>query len=210
MRSGVSTAAADIKPALVNAFVSLGCNVASAKYLWRGSLCRGSTSNINFTEVAAVDSRSNAPLRTSRGALCRLVRGTNAPVNGQRFGNCGVAPALAGSLPVRVCGATGVNPGGMGVGTTPAGTTLPKVPLQPLEQVSGWQPAELYTLCTSAAVNVLCMPGMSYEQLQPHQGCAFPRLQPQCWLNITCLKPAQLSQGSLSGSLGCRYPLVLG
>jgi hypothetical protein len=138
MRSGVSIQAAVVKPALVNAFTALGCNVNNAKYVFKGSLCKGSSRNINYTEVAAVDRSSNAALRTSRGALCRLVRGPNAPVNAQRFGNCGTAPALVASLPVRVCSATGGNNVLGGIGTTPAGTVLPRVPLQPLEQVCGW------------------------------------------------------------------------
>lgn len=138
MRAGVSTLPDNIRPALVTAFTNLGCNVRSARYVWKGRLCRGSASAINYTEVAAVDRRSNAPLRSSRGALCRLVRGPNARVNRQRFGNCGVAPVLASRLPQLVCRATGgagSGGGGLGLGTTPAGTVLPKVPLQPLEEV---------------------------------------------------------------------------
>ncbi|KAF6257327.1 peptidase S8/S53 domain-containing protein [Scenedesmus sp. NREL 46B-D3] len=72
MRAGVSTLPDNIRPALVTAFTNLGCNVRSARYVWKGRLCRGSASAINYTEVAAVDRRSNAPLRSSRGALCRL------------------------------------------------------------------------------------------------------------------------------------------
>ncbi|WIA09993.1 hypothetical protein OEZ85_010205 [Tetradesmus obliquus] len=135
MRSGVSRPAADVKAPLVNAFTTLGCNVQNAKFVWKGRFCRGSTSSINFTEVAAVDRFTNAALRTSKGALCRLVRGPNPSVNAQRFGSCNAAPAVAAGLPVRVCGATGGNGNLGGVGTTPMGLVLPRVPLQPNEQV---------------------------------------------------------------------------
>jgi hypothetical protein len=136
LRIGVSTNAA---PALATAFTAIRCNVGNAKYVWKGAVCRGSTSSINYTEVAAVDKNNNAPLRSSTGALCRLLRSTSATANRQRFGDCATAaaPVLAPTLPVRICSATGGN-GGLGVGTTPAGNVLPKVPLQPQEQVRHW------------------------------------------------------------------------
>jgi hypothetical protein len=135
MRSGVSTTAA---AGLATAFAALRCNVAGARYVWKGSMCRGSVSGINYTEVAAVRG-NNAMLRSSTGAPCRLLRSTSATANRQRFGDCGTAaaPVLAPTLPMRVCSATGGG-GGLGVGTTPTENALPKVPLQQLEQVRGW------------------------------------------------------------------------
>jgi hypothetical protein len=115
--------------------------VSNARYVWKGSLCRGSASSINYTEVAVVGA-NNALLRSSSGSVCRLLRSASTTANRQRFGDCGTAaaPVLAPTLPIRVCSATGGSGGGgTGVGTTPAGNALPKVPLQQQEQVRGQQ-----------------------------------------------------------------------
>jgi hypothetical protein len=109
--------------------------------VWKGSLCRGSASSINYTQAAVVGA-NNALLRSSSGSVCRLLRSASTTANRQRFGDCGTAaaPVLAPTLPIRVCSATGGSGGGgTGVGTTPAGNALPKVPLQQQEQVRGQQ-----------------------------------------------------------------------
>ncbi|KAF6259725.1 peptidase S8/S53 domain-containing protein [Scenedesmus sp. NREL 46B-D3] len=80
-RAGVAASA--LKPNLAAAFTAQGCKLASAKD-W------------------ARDGRTNQPLLTAAGRPCRLLPGPNSAANRQRFGSCGVAPALAQGLPVRV------------------------------------------------------------------------------------------------------------
>jgi hypothetical protein len=93
-----------------------------------------------YTEIIAVD-RSTGQMRlNSQRRPCRLLPGPNAAVNAQRFGSCGVAPALASTIPVRVCGVTSRMGGGAAGGAVqqpPGGAAggLPKVPLAANEKV---------------------------------------------------------------------------
>jgi hypothetical protein len=149
-RAGITVAT--YKPNLANAFTSWGCSLANAKIIYKGNVCNGGS--IVYTEIIAVD-RSTGQMRlNSQRRPCRLLPGPNAPVNAQRFGSCGVAPALASTLPVRVCGVTSRMGGGAAGGAVQqppggaGGGGLPKVPLAANEKVrAGLMPSTAATGC---------------------------------------------------------------
>jgi hypothetical protein len=145
VRAGVVVSSC--KPNLANAFTAWGCSLANAKIVYKGNVCNGGS--IAYTEIVALDRSTNQIRLNSKRGPCRLLPGPNPPVNVQRFGSCGVAPALAASLPVRVCGVTsrmatggppgravgGAAGGAVGGGGAAAAGGLPKVPLAANEKV---------------------------------------------------------------------------
>ncbi|KAF8058906.1 Subtilisin BL [Scenedesmus sp. PABB004] len=107
-----------------------GCYAAATtKLVWVGRPC-GDGSQVEYTEMRAVDSTSNAVLSAAGRACVALPEPKRAALTKQRFGACGVAPLHAPSLPTRVCTATG---GGSSSSSSSRADTAPVASPAPVE-----------------------------------------------------------------------------